>query len=195
MSALAKVSPAALIPAATGALAQLQPVMVHTQKSVQELTATVMRTTDSYEKRCQQLEAENVALKAQIAADRIAAKARKKAQDNLNKTLLSTVAALQADITALKEETSYLRPAIKAMVVYGAAPFVDLDYPDKDKDIAVRKPILKDEIENYKEQLRILADTRGIGWARSSPLNQKLSLLNAEGARIAAFEARTKTKV
>ena len=175
----------ALIPALTSSLAQLQPVMAQTQESLQGLVAKVTDALARSEERGRKLEAELIAEKSHHAADKAAYEQRFKAQEALIDTMQKAMEAMQKRMTTLEGQTKYIRPAVKAMVTYGAKSFIELDYPGKNEDVALRNPVLQAQITSNKQ---ISRDGKSPGGR--ADLNKALESLEVEAARIAAFEAR-----
>lgn len=185
--ALTLKSSTALVPALTSSLAQLQPVMAQTQEKLQGLVVKVTDALASSEERGRKLEAELIAAKAQQAADKATHDTRQKSQDALIDTLQKTVAIMQKRMTALEEQTKYIRPAIKTMIRSGGSIYQELDYPGKKDDLELRKPVLQAEITALKLTISKMAFATAM---EKNNADQKLASLRAEAARIAAFEIR-----
>lgn len=192
---LRETSHTALVPALTSSLAQLQPAMQQTQESLQGLIVKVTDALARSEERGRKLEAELIAEKSQHAADKAAYEQRLETLESLIDTLQKTNKATQKRMTALEGQTKYIRPAIKAMVATGGSTFLELGYPGKKRDVALRKPVLEAAIRIENEAL--LRVPRGpSGPPERGKIQQRLAPLEAEAARIAAYEAlEGKTKV
>ncbi len=179
----------ALIPALTSSLAQLQPAMAQTQESIQGLVSKVTDALASSEERGRKLEAALITQEAQHAVEKAAYEQRFKAQEALIDTMQKTMKAMQKRLIVLEGQTKYIRPAIRAMIASGGSTFLELGYPGKKEDLELRKPDLEKEIALQKEALLNVGG--GIGRPRKlGEIQTRLVPLEAEAARIAAFEAR-----
>lgn len=151
--------------------------------AVQRSSATARQADDA---RIIELEKSCALEKARADAAEAAAKAQMEAADARVKSLVQLVESMQKRITVLEKQTKYIRPAIKAMVASGGSTFLALDYPGKKEDVVARKPELEKEIAAQRavvQKIDVSAGTRMLA-------RNKLAPLEAEAARIAAFEAR-----
>ena len=114
--ALTATKSAALIPMLTSSLAQLQPVMIQTQESIQGLVVKVTDALASSEERGRKLEEELIAAKTQHATDKVASQAREKAQAQLIDTLQNTVATLQKEVTILIEREKTVEKTLEFFI-------------------------------------------------------------------------------
>jgi len=182
-----------LVPVITSSLAQLAPAMAETQEKMQVLVDTTSEALTRAEERNTKLEEELIASKAQHAADKAAAEAQAKAMQQMLQTLQTNFAALTMRVSQLEEErTKYLRPAIKTLVIHHG--HVDLDYPGKGGDLAVRLPELAKEIDDL-ETLRAETLRRGgLARVRIQGIDSKLGNKQAELARIVAYQEKERAE-
>ena len=185
-TAIQPLSPmATLIPQVTASLQQLAPAIAETQVNMQNLLAKVTAALEASEKRNRELEASLAAEKAAREADKVAFTAKFDGLERLIDANRKDREQLEKDIAALKDQTKYIRPALKKLAATGG-PFLELDYPGKADDVAQRKPILTAEVAALQEVIKT-ASSRAVAAYHA---RQSLIELSAEERRIAAFEAR-----